>query len=112
MANYLCDMSKAKFYLADNRLSYEYVNGERTDKLQGIRIDCVDINNAYEKLSVIVEGSTALLFDTENGAEIPTACEVQFDQLQVRPYVARNGRIAYSAKAAGVRLVQPPRGKE
>lgn len=112
MANYLCDMSKARFYLADNRVAFAYIDGEKSDKPTGVRYDVVDINNAYTALSVNVEGSTALLFDTENGAEIPIACEVQFDQLQVRPYVARNGRIAYSAKAAGVRLVQPPRGKE
>lgn len=53
-----------------------------------------------------------LLFDTENGAEIPTACEVIFNGLEVRPYVGRNGRMAYSAKAAGVRLAQSPRSKE
>ena len=112
MANYLCDRSKAKFYLADNRIAYEYNNGERTDKISGARFDVVDINNAYEKLSVSVEGSPVLLFDTENGAEIPTACEVVFNGLEVRPYVGRNGRMAYSAKAAGVRLAQSPRGKE
>lgn len=39
MATYLADMSKAKFYLADNRIAYEYSNGERTDKISGARFD-------------------------------------------------------------------------
>ena len=40
-------------------------------------------------------------------------CEVQFSGLVVRPYVSSaTKRIAYSAKATGIRLVNQPRVKE
>lgn len=113
MATYHCDMSNAKFFLADNRLAYSYENGERGNAPIGVKYEVCDINNSYEKLGVTIEGSTSMLFDTENGAEIPPACEVTFMGLVVRPYVNRaTNRIAYSAKASGIRLAQPPRGKE
>lgn len=111
MATYPCDMSNSKFFLAGNSIAYEFdrATNQRTQNIIGVRIDAVDINAGYEHLNVLIEGAPVLLFDTENGQEIPTATEVVFQGLEVRPYVGRNGRIAYSAKASAVRLANQPR---
>lgn len=110
---YPSDVSGAKWYLAENKLSYPYVDGERATTPNGIKYSVVDAKNAYCPITVTIEGSTALLFDTENGAEIPDMCEVQFSGLVVRPYVSSaTKRIAYSAKATGIRLVNQTRVKE
>ena len=106
---YPSDVSGAKWYLAENKLSYPYVDGERAATANGIKYSVVDAKNAYCPITVTIEGSTALLFD----AEIPDMCEVQFSGLVVRPYVSSaTKRIAYSAKATGIRLVNQSRVKE
>ena len=61
-------------------------------------------------ISKLVEGAPALLFDPED--EIPTGTEVVFTNLNARPYVGRNGRIAVTASAEACRLANQPRGKE
>lgn len=103
---YPSDVSGAKWYLAENKLSYPYVDGERGTTPNGVKYSVVDGKNAFCPITVTIEGSTSLLFDTENGAEIPDMCEVQFSGLVVRPYASSaTKRIAYSAKATGIRLV-------
>ncbi len=109
---YKLDLNGHKFFLAGNSIAYEYdrTTNQRTDKVQGARFDVVDLMNGYEHLNVLVEGAPTLLFDPED--EIPTGTEVVFTDLEARPYVGRNGRIAVTASASSCRLALSPRGKE
>lgn len=108
---YKLDLTGHHFFLAGNSIAYEYdrASNQRTDKIQGTRFDVVDLQNGYEHLNVLVEGAPALLFDPDND-EIPTGTEVVFTNLEARPYVGRNGRIAVTASADGCRLANQ-RGK-
>lgn len=110
--SYKLDLSSSKFYLASNSIAYVYDRAaqQRTEQIEGVRFDVVDINNSYEHLNVLVKGAPNLLFDPEE--EIPTGTEVVFQNLEARPYVGRNGRIAVTASADACRLAVPPRGKE
>lgn len=109
---YKLDLNGHKFFLAGNSIAYEFdrATNQRTDRIQGARFDVVDLMNGYEHLNVLVEGVPNLLFDPEE--EIPTGTEVAFQNLEARPYVGRNGRIAVTASADACRLAVPPRGKE
>ena len=106
---YKLDLNGHRFFLASNSVAYEYdkAKNERTDIVQGARFTVVDLQNSYEQLSVLVEGAPALLFDPED--EIPTGTEVVFTNLNARPYVGRNGRIAVTASADACRLANQPR---
>lgn len=109
---YKLDLNGHRFFLAGNSIAYEYdrATNQRTDTISGTRFDVVDLANGYEHLNVLVEGAPALLFDPED--EIPTGTEVVFTNLNARPYVGRNGRIAVTASAEACRLANQPRGKE
>lgn len=108
---YKLDLNGHRFFLAGNSIAYEYdrATNQRTDVVQGTRFDVVDLQNGYEHLNVLVEGAPVLLFDTENGQEIPTGTEVVFTNLFAKPYVGRNGRIAVTASADACRLANQPR---
>lgn len=110
---YKLDLNGHRFFLAGNSIAYEYdrATNQRTDKIEGVRFDVVDLQNGYEHLNVLVAGAPTLLFDPDND-EIPTGTEVVFTNLNARPYVGRNGRIAVTASASACRLANQPRGKE
>lgn len=76
-----------------------YANGEKQAKPVGRKYDVLVIAQAYERLTVRIPGDQ--LVDDPGVAPV----YVEFKDLRVRPYVDRNGRMAYSAVAEGIHVV-------
>ena len=76
------------FLLADITPSYEYKDGERTDKLDGYRYSVVLPAHKMEKLSVKVSNKIPLV-DIENSEEIPIGTAVKFSNLEVGSYYSK-----------------------
>jgi len=91
-----------KFLLADIRPVFEYVNGEKKDKVIGNRYDCVLPKHKMEKIGVKVENKPALI-DIET-QEIPIGAEIKFQGLEIGSYF-RDGQIHITAKATDASFV-------
>lgn len=92
--------------LADITPSYEYKNGERTDKLEGYRYSVVLPAHKMEKLGVKVLNKTPLI-DIEDieSEEIPIGTPVQFSNLEIGSYFSKTQGVSITAKASGVSFV-------
>ncbi len=86
--------------------TFEYQDGNRTDRVSGSFVEVCVVNRGFEKLRVNLEQITPLLADD---AEFPEGTFIEFDGLRVRPYVNRSGRLAYTASADAARVVAPKR---
>lgn len=89
--------------LADITPSYEYKDGERTDKLEGYRYSVVLPAHKMEKLGVKVLNKTPLI-DIES-EEIPIGTPVQFTNLEVGSYFSKTQGVSITAKADSVSFV-------
>jgi hypothetical protein len=89
--------------LADITPSYEYKDGERTDKLEGYRYSVVLPAHKMEKLGVKVLNKTPLI-DIES-EEIPIGTPVQFANLEVGSYFSKTQGVSITAKADSVNFV-------
>lgn len=82
--------------------SYAYINGTKTDQLEGFRYDLVLPERSYDKLSVKIAGEQKL--ELSEG-------ETQFvtlDGLSLKLYWSPQGH-KISATADNIRLVNPPK---
>ena len=85
--------------LVDIRPYYNYTDGVRSQDPVGYIYDvCLPLHK-MDKLSVKIEGKQ--LMDAPQGGAIP----VEFVNLIARPYVDRNGRLAVTATANGIKAV-------
>ena len=85
--------------LVDIRPYYNYTDGVRSQAPVGYIYDvCLPLHK-MDKLSVKIEGKQ--LMDAPQGGAIP----VEFVNLIARPYVDRNGRLAVTATANGIKAV-------
>ena len=74
-----------------------YQDGKRVDEPVGHTYEVVLPEHGYDKLGVKIEGKRLMEAPSEGFVA------VDFDKLVVRPYVTRDGRLAYTASAAGIR---------
>lgn len=103
-------MNNANLYLAPACLGpmvlisvvpdYYGTDKEKHSDPQGHKYEEMLPAHRYDKLMVKIPGAP-LLQAPISGSEP----QVEFNDLQVRPYVDRTGRIAYTASATGVRVV-------
>lgn len=89
--------------LADISPSFEYKDGERTDKLEGYRYSVVLPAHKMEKLGVKVLNKTPLI--NIESEEIPIGTPVQFVNLEVGSYFSKTQGVSITAKADGVNFV-------
>jgi len=89
---------------------YEYVNGERTDRITGIKVTVVSPMRNFQSFNVKIEGGKLLRVTDE---EIDEACAsmkpiwIRFNDFKAKPYASSNGKgIAYSCSASGVEIVE------
>lgn len=78
---------------------YYGVDKDRHADPQGYKYETMLPSHKYDKLTVKIPG-TQLLESPVSGNEP----QVAFEDLRVRPYVDRTGRMAYTASATGVRV--------
>ena len=90
------------FLLVDIRPVFAYVNGEKTNNIDGYRYQCCLPKHKMEKIGVRVTGKVPL-FDLEK-EEIPINTIVDFEGLEVGSYFS-NGQINVNAKADSVSVV-------
>ncbi|EMI14834.1 hypothetical protein C883_3232 [Bacillus stratosphericus LAMA 585] len=95
------DTLGTKLLLVDVKPAYERLkkdNGqyERTDRITHYNYTIVCLERKFEKISIKVEEARPL-FDTEK-TEVPDNTLVQFENLEITPYVSNNW-IQLSAKA-------------
>lgn len=76
-----------------------YANGVKQASPVGRKYDVLVIAQAYERLTVRIPGDQLV----EDPGLAPVY--VEFKDLRVRPYVDRNGRMAFSAAAEGIHVV-------
>lgn len=77
-----------------------YVNGQKVTDPVGYRYDVCLRSHGMDKLSVRIPGAQQM------DVPAPEAdVYVRFEGLVVRPYVAQNGRLAFTASATGIRPV-------
>lgn len=102
-------LGKEECILATQSEVYEYVNGEKTDKLKGIRVSVVSPMRNFQTFNVKIEGGKLLRLTDE---EIDEACAsmkpiwVRFTDFKAKPYASSNGKgIAYSCSASEVEIV-------
>ena len=91
-----------RMILTGVRNAYEYKDGERTDKVTGLKVDVVLEKNNYDNLTVTVSNPVDTLSAVLEAADGPVY--VTFDGFSARVYVM-NGRGDVSAKATAVRVV-------
>ena len=105
----------AQFYIDTNGFkcaavscgqTFEYQDGNRTDRVPGSFVEVCVVNRGFEKLRVNLPTTTPLLPD---GEELEEGTMVAFDGLKVRPYINRSNRLAYTASADAARVVAPKR---
>lgn len=78
-----------------------YENGQRVDSPRGYRYSVCVRAHRNDKLGVLISGPQAM--------ETPSTMQdvyVEFTDLVVRPYVDRNGRLALTATASGIKQVK------
>ncbi|MDY5271701.1 hypothetical protein [Tractidigestivibacter sp.] len=103
------DTTGFKCAAVDAGLTYEYQNNERTDRVAGSFVEIAVVNRGFEKFRVNLPQTTPLLAD---GEEFPEGTFIEFDGpdgLKIRPYVNRQGRLAFAASADAARVVAPKR---
>lgn len=79
-------------------------NGNRTNNQDGTFVEVAVVNHGFEKFRVNLPGMTPLLDD---GEEFPEGTMVEFQNLRIRPYANRQGRLAFTASADDARIVGP-----
>ncbi|MDU1847569.1 MAG: hypothetical protein E6778_18740 [Niallia nealsonii] len=86
--------------LVDVKPAYERIEKdgkfEKSDRISHYNYSIVCLERKFEKISIKIEEKSPL-FDTEK-AEVPENTLVQFESLQITPYVSNNW-IQLSAKA-------------
>ena len=100
-----------KVILTGQSEQFEYANGEKTDKLKGIRVSVVSPMRNFQTFNVKIEGGKLLRLTDD---EINEACAnmksiiwVRFTDFKAKPYASSNGKgIAYSCSASGVEIVE------
>lgn len=85
------------------RNAYEYKDGERTDKVIGLKVDVVLEKNNYDNLTVTVSNPVDTVSAVLEAADGPV--HVTFEGFTARAYVM-NGRGDVSAKATAVHVVK------
>ncbi len=83
-----------KMLLVDVRPAYEYVNGNKSDKLLGYRYEVCLPEHRLEKLKVLIPGQQ--LMDKPDSFQ-----EVLFADLEVRGYESKTG-VQFTATASGI----------
>lgn len=86
--------------------TFEYQDGNRTDRVSGSYAEVCVVNRGFEKLRVNLPTTTPLLSE---GKEFEEGAMIEFTGLKVRPYANRQGRLAYTASADAARVVAPKR---
>ncbi|MBA4537053.1 hypothetical protein H1Z61_07815 [Bacillus aquiflavi] len=76
----------------------KFVDGERTDEIEGYKYSVVLVDHNYDKIQVKVEEQTASI-SLEKGETV----KVQFENLEVFPF-SFNNRIGLSFKAKSVHI--------
>ena len=96
--------------LTDQSEQFEYINGEKTEKLIGIRVSVVSPMRNFQTFNVKVEVARLMKLTDE---EIDEACAsmkpiwVRFTDFKAKPYASSNGKgIAYSCSASDVEIVE------
>lgn len=87
------------------RLSYEYKDNQRTDKVNGLKVTVVLPANRYEKLTVTVADPIDRLSAVLDKTPAGTPVLVGFGNFTARVYRDRNGDKAVSAKADSVQVI-------
>lgn len=82
--------------------AYEYKDGERTDKVIGLRVTVAMEKNSYDTLPVTVSNPVDTLSAVLENADGPVY--VDFEGFTARLYI-RDNQINVSAKATAVRVV-------
>lgn len=88
--------------LTEVRPAYEYKDGQRTDKVIGLKVTVALEKNAYDTLTVTVSNPVDALSTLLDKAEAPVY--VDFEGFTARIYTI-NGRTDVSAKADSVHVV-------
>ena len=78
----------------------------RHDVAVGYKYEVMLPSHRFDKLTVKIPGLQ--LMDTPVSGHEPT---VDFENLVIKPYVDRNGRLAFTATATGVKVVATGDGK-
>ena len=89
-------------FLLEVRNRYKYVNGKRTDEIEGISVVVVFPNNGYEKMSVKMDNCTVT---NEQIAKAGGQLKVKFKNLTGKFYRMSNGELAISASADGLEVI-------
>lgn len=97
-----CFTMGGRMILTDVRQAYEYKNGERTNKLIGLKVTVAMEKNGYETLTVTVSDPEDRLSALLEKSESPIY--VDFEGFSARLY-SMNGRTDVSAKADSVHIV-------
>lgn len=100
-AQFLIDTNNFKCAAVSCGQTFEYVDGNRTDRVSGSYVEVCVVNRGFEKLRVNLPSTTPLLPDD---AEFPEGTFIELDGLKVRPYAKRSGRLAYTASADAARV--------
>lgn len=93
------------FLLADITPSYEYKDGEQTDKLDGYCYSVVLHSHQIEKLSIKIANKIPLV-DIENSEEISIGTAIKFSNLEVGSYYSKIQGICITAKADSVDFIK------
>lgn len=88
-------------FLVGVRPSYAYMSDGQRGGIVGHIYEICLPEHGFDKLAVKIEGEPQI--ELPDGEHMP----VTLADLVVRPYVGRDGRLAYSATASGIKAVQP-----
>lgn len=94
---WLDNASVGAMKLCEVRPAYDYKDGVRQADVSGYRYVVVLMEHGLEKISVTIPGPQLIEFDGDYK-------NVVFDGLKVRPYVGRDGKLAVTATATGVKF--------
>lgn len=89
--------------LLEMRDRYKYVNGKRTDEIEGVSAVVVFPNNGYEKILVKMKNCT---ITEEQLAKDGGQLKVKFKNLTGKFYRMSNGELGISASADGLEVIQ------
>ena len=95
----------SEFLVTDVGPYFAYVDGQRTDKVDGYKYAAILPNRQFARLDVKIPGTK--LLDVPAGQYISVA----FDDLVVKLYFDNNRRIQLTAKAESVHAVDKSHGK-
>lgn len=97
---YLAEKCIGPAILFDVKANYYNEANELQESPVGYKYSVVLPQQSFDKLTVKIPG-TQLLEAPMSGHEIV----VEFDELKVKPYVDRNGRLAFTASATGIKVI-------